>query len=277
MEISTVTKLGALGVDRLTAIESSQEDTENKEDLTQVVFYLRTLLDQATQRKCARHVLDSLYFAELHDRKFSMNDAHVMTYDWIFGSCQVCTYKDVKYIDWLTRGSDTYWISDKAGSGKSTLMKLIHSHERTKSASSVWAHGKHLVIASHFFWSGGMEIPMSLLSLLQSLLYQVRNQCRNTVAQACLSRLQSEQIHLTPWTTEELLASFERLATQDLQPLIFASSIEIAFEIFEETYCPFLMEGFKLCAHVKLWVTISSRLGHPGICAPSRRIRCLSI
>lgn len=69
-----------------------------------------------------------------------------------------------------------YWISGKAGSGKSTLMKYLRQDPRFMESLNVWAGDDGLVIADFYFWNSGAEIQKSQEGLLRSLLWQVLNQ-----------------------------------------------------------------------------------------------------
>ncbi|KAF4502970.1 small s protein [Fusarium agapanthi] len=52
---------------------------------------------------------------------------------------------------WLQSASGLYWLSGKAGSGKSTLMK----HDKTHALLETWANGSELIFARFFFYALG--------------------------------------------------------------------------------------------------------------------------
>ena len=54
-----------------------------------------------------------------------------------------------------------FWVSGKAGSGKSTLMKYLKSDPDTESNLWAWANGPKLVTASYFFWNAGTDMQKS--------------------------------------------------------------------------------------------------------------------
>src|ERR1700733_6219681 len=63
------------------------------------------------------------------------------------------------FVSWLRDHSQpVFWISGKAGSGKSTLMKYIRRDERTRRYLSDWALGANVVLASFFFFERGNEL-----------------------------------------------------------------------------------------------------------------------
>ncbi|KAF5627488.1 hypothetical protein F52700_8414 [Fusarium sp. NRRL 52700] len=74
---------------------------------------------------------------------------------------------------WLQSASGLYWLSGKAGSGKSTLMKYLHQHEKTHALLQTWANGSELIFASFFFYDLGKWEQKSQSRLLRSLLFQI--------------------------------------------------------------------------------------------------------
>jgi hypothetical protein len=85
-------------------------------------------------------------------------------------------------VDWLEHENRVYWMSGKAGSGKSTLMSYITSEPRTEKALTVWAEPSELIMASFFFWNPGTVLQKSYLGLLRSLLYQIANQRQDLIS-----------------------------------------------------------------------------------------------
>lgn len=63
--------------------------------------------------------------------------------------------------DWLLNRNGVYWVSGKAGSGKSTLTKFLCSHENTVRALRDWAGENKLVTASFLFWNAGTDMQNS--------------------------------------------------------------------------------------------------------------------
>jgi ABC-type polar amino acid transport system ATPase subunit len=73
----------------------------------------------------------------------------------------------------LETSDDVFWISGKAGSGKSTFMKFLFEHQQTQVHLERWAGGD-VIAAAFFFWrAGSSELEKSYVGLLQGLLYQV--------------------------------------------------------------------------------------------------------
>ncbi|KAI1816650.1 hypothetical protein GGS20DRAFT_537131 [Poronia punctata] len=74
---------------------------------------------------------------------------------------------------WLRDGRGVFHISGKAGSGKSTLMKHISTHARTRHHLEEWAGQRKLVYAAFYFWVAGNSEQKSLLGLYRSILHEV--------------------------------------------------------------------------------------------------------
>lgn len=96
--------------------------------------------------------LSSLKFPSIRSRQEQITEAHAKTFEWIFEDPQehtrpvresenkseflrkhqnVQAWSDFK--DWLKdEDGSVYWISGKAGSGKSTLMKYLYDNNRTR-------------------------------------------------------------------------------------------------------------------------------------------------
>jgi len=77
----------------------------------------------------ARHILRCLNYKEMLDRHDRITDRHRETFEWIFYENTPEHIADVSwdsFSQWLKNPSQLYWITGKAGAGKSTLMKFLH-------------------------------------------------------------------------------------------------------------------------------------------------------
>jgi hypothetical protein len=124
-------------------------------------------------------VLTCLYFRLLGDRYDTVQAAHGKTYAWIFNGRETSNEDypvlQMNLVEWLATGSGCYWINRKAGSGKSTLMKYILQHPKSKEALTSWASAaeRDLVVASFFLWHLGSPLQKTQEGLLRSLLYDI--------------------------------------------------------------------------------------------------------
>ncbi|KAK1635619.1 hypothetical protein BDP81DRAFT_450488 [Colletotrichum phormii] len=125
----------------LVAITSNQQSSVLRE--------LRTL-KEATLSMQSNHsdvsfqqtFLRGLYFRSMPARHHGIAEAHQKTFNWVFGRTGLQRAAAVhvsNLTDWLELGKGIYWISGKAGSGKSTLMKHLGDHSRTAELLSTWA------------------------------------------------------------------------------------------------------------------------------------------
>lgn len=87
--------------------------------------------------------------------------------------CEIRT----RFTNWLATGQDVLHVSGKAGSGKSTLMKFIAQHERTREELKAWAGTKRLIFCQFYFWAAGTESQQSMPGLYRSLLFQTLSEC----------------------------------------------------------------------------------------------------
>jgi hypothetical protein len=131
-------------------------------------------------------VLDSLHYPEMFERQQSIKPPSFGTFQWIFDSSppvqdntrwspSAQLREDTRgvFARWLGSNEPLFWISGKAGSGKSSLMSLIQSDSRTAKALAPWAGGLHVYKFSFYFWRPGTELQKSICGLLRSLLYQL--------------------------------------------------------------------------------------------------------
>ncbi|KAI0521935.1 hypothetical protein F5B22DRAFT_643516 [Xylaria bambusicola] len=124
------------------------------------------------QKLCAQQleILKSLYFPELRRRWSQIPKAELRTNEWVYEP------EKTSFLSWLESledGDGLFYITGKAGSGKSTLMKSIAEDHRTVWSLRKWAGMMALYTASYYFWNQGTETQKSGRGLFQSLLYQI--------------------------------------------------------------------------------------------------------
>ena len=160
-------------------------------------------ISQDSKVAVEKRVLRTLAFGLMSDRESRIAEAHKKTFEWAFDS------KKTHLRPWLESESigDVFWITGKPGSGKSTLMKFLCSHDRTKAALQAWAgSGNRLVIASHFFWALGSTKQRSQEGLLRSLLHDILRQCPSWIPLVCSTQIleRIDRGDLAPWSLQEL-------------------------------------------------------------------------
>ena len=190
----------------LEAMKSPESRSTYSEILKRLSMQLETLVKDGE----VKPILRSLAFDQMSTRQSRIPEAHIRTFQWIYES------PEIHFHEWLqsTSTAGIYWISGKAGSGKSTLMKFLCEEERTKDALRAWTGpNNQLVIASHFFWAAGTEKQKSQDGLLQSLLHDILRQCPSLISSVCSKKLQ-EMVDLgdpQPWSLKELREVFQNL------------------------------------------------------------------
>jgi hypothetical protein len=137
--------------------------------------------DEKIRNSIPTEILECLWFQSSRERFEAVDDSHATTFDWIFRPVQdTVQYTEGRRWDdfsaWLESGTGLYWINGKAGSGKSTLMKYIVSHDKTFSFLSRWAENLKLCTSASFFWNSGSKKQRSQAGLLRSLLYEILGQ-----------------------------------------------------------------------------------------------------
>ncbi|OAL40333.1 hypothetical protein AYO20_00069 [Fonsecaea nubica] len=125
-------------------------------------------------------ILQTLRFSAIDARYQSVSKEHPQTFLWIFEE-----NSSTKFVQWLKEEDGVYWVSGRAGSGKSTLMKFVADHEQTMRYLEAWAGDKKLVTAYFFFWSASSHHPQtSQQGLLRTILYQILRQCPELIQMA---------------------------------------------------------------------------------------------
>jgi hypothetical protein len=123
-----------------------------------------------------RDILKWLDFRQNSWRYEGVDHAYQKTYEWIFNESS----KDLEWDSFTDHlrfdVEEPYFINGKAGSGKSTLMKFIHNHTKTKQALREWAGPRKLVVLHFFFWNLGTTLQKSHVGMLRALLHAALKQ-----------------------------------------------------------------------------------------------------
>lgn len=185
---------------RITAIQ------ENVETLRQgvrigslddaVMAQLREMLEASDKHMLKRRqnvILRALRFDAINDRFAGVVEAHQKTFGWLFddddrhrpeGEEDMDTSGELRlqarenFISWLeeeykTRKAGIFHVLGKPGSGKSTLMKFLYRHDKTKEHLKRWVSEKELIFCPFFFWKPGSDIQKSQRGLVRALLFSI--------------------------------------------------------------------------------------------------------
>lgn len=130
----------------------------------------------ATSKHIVQSLMKGLSFSEILQRQESIHDTYENTFQWIYHPPRDVDRPWDSFSTWLTEGRGVYWITGKAGSGKSTLMRMLHENKRTLDLLRTWCSRTPLITASFFFWNSGSKMQMSQEGLLRSILLQTIEQ-----------------------------------------------------------------------------------------------------
>ena len=134
-------------------------------------------LESKMTANITKRIQDALHFRQISERRVAVPRAYQKTFDWIYQDSGCHNQKWNSLVDWLKCGRGCYWLSGKAGSGKSTLMKYLHENPATTRALGEWAKSSKLVIGSFYFWYAGTSLQKSQARLVRSLLLDMLSQC----------------------------------------------------------------------------------------------------
>ncbi|KAK0667169.1 hypothetical protein QBC41DRAFT_348200 [Cercophora samala] len=235
-----------------------------------------------------------LDFPRRPQRHEDIPPAHRKTFQWIFEKSDETEENSgrdqSRLYDWLKTGQGVFWVSGKAGAGKSTLMKFIADHNETRKALEVWASPRTLVLGSHYFWTAGSEMQKSQLGLFQTLLHEIFCACPELISLVCPSRWaqtadansyyekqaarhpKSNANGMTsspPWSNQELLETLQSLSQLTTMPAKFCLFIdgldefcgnhsELSHTLKKLAESP----NFKLCLSSRPWNVFEDAFGH---------------
>ncbi|KAI1089173.1 hypothetical protein F5B19DRAFT_495704 [Rostrohypoxylon terebratum] len=145
-----------------------------------------------TQDQC-NEILDALKFPSIEKREDEIEDAYANTCSWILendSNDKKTSTESCQFMSWLESDKPFFWVSGKAGCGKSTLIKYTYQNERTRISlqNSRWLGTKDLILIGHFFYDRGDDDQKSRNGMLRSILYQILR-TRHDLIRECFSGL----------------------------------------------------------------------------------------
>ncbi|KPM37873.1 hypothetical protein AK830_g8700 [Neonectria ditissima] len=269
----------ALRREILSIIEKIGEERVNWNFTEQDLYRIGNLLPELGQTlhdfDRARAIVRSLYFQQLRDRESEIPAAYEATFQWVFDRDTT-----VNLADWLRGEPGVYWITGKAGSGKSTMMKFLTQHPRTRSLLRNWG-GDDVIIAKHFFWGAGTSLQMSQEGLLRTLLFEILVNLPDICALVCPRRWADDSFHdLDSWTLEELaecLSNLRALRTRTSTEIAARANRSVSVCLFVDGFDEFSGDhdylakfvqdlgeshNIKICASSRPWLDFLDAFGH---------------
>ncbi|KAI1740083.1 prion-inhibition and propagation-domain-containing protein [Xylaria scruposa] len=175
-------------LNELTPTTASDPSTAIKKDLDRVssLRELKLLLEaskdlepelaiaaeNAIEEQCRTKIVNQLWFRKMAERKDMIDKPSSRSLHWSLEPPS----KEVEWDDlsaWLESGSDVYWISGKAGSGKSTLMKYLLENQKTTELLKSWGDTRTVAIAAFFLYELGTVEQKSPEGLYRAFLYYI--------------------------------------------------------------------------------------------------------
>ncbi|KAF2017574.1 hypothetical protein BU24DRAFT_317882, partial [Aaosphaeria arxii CBS 175.79] len=231
------------------------------------LIHMQGVLRQDEATSINKRLIHSLSFREVKHRYEQIPLAYQETFEWIFKT-PTEQVRWANFPEWIESNDPLYWITGKAGAGKSTLMKFIYDHQKTKSALEDWAKDDKLLKASFFFWNSDANIQMSLEGLVKTILAQVLEQMPELIPAVFPHRVEASIMfghhiwNLEPWTWEELLRGFETMvkrATERAKLAVFIDGMD-----------EFNGQPADLVEFINKMVSSDSNTSRIKVCAASR-------
>ena len=208
-------------LEALKPMARNAHDAFSVQELPRVRVQLLAAANTALDISREQVVLNSLHFQSINVRQENVAQAHTNTFEWVFESSDSESPQSrlgLRFIQWLQQSqtsNGTFWVAGKAGSGKSTFMKFIYHHPKTRRALEQWSDGSRIIIGNFFFWHAGTALQKSQEGLMQSLLYEVFRQCPELIQEICprrwnLALVADQEI----WSRTELFETLHKLSSQ---------------------------------------------------------------
>jgi energy-coupling factor transporter ATP-binding protein EcfA2 len=243
-------------------------------------------ISQSREKRLRTQFLAKLRYSHMEDREDRITEAHAATFKWIFAdkvnfSANWCNFKA-----WLTSEKQLYWITGKAGSGKSTLMKYIckpdqtsesglqipNSHSRCEEYLKAWAGDCLLVTATFYFWNSGVQLQMTQAGLFRSLLAQILGQIPHLVPLVAPKRwealclFEDDSVDFTEPELQTMLRSVVHHFPEDTKLCLFIDGLD-EFSGDPTTLLGILKEiltnaRVKLCVASRPWVVFQDAFEH---------------
>lgn len=206
----------------------------------------------------------------MYSRQESLKTPQGETYEWIFEKAEQPSWRDSEsdrckesqdhkgkdFRGWLESDSGLYWISGKAGSGKSTLMGHITGDRRLRKHLQVWAGNKPLRVLTFFFWRASRNtMQQSVQGLLRTLLHQLLSDAEDIAVTVYDTFTRGQNL---AWTKKTLLDTLE-LVLQETTPLCNLAVFMDGLDEYEGSPSDVLNMVHQLISWPSIKACVSSR------------------
>ncbi len=190
---------GETALTRLVAQQAAETRAFVNAESHQIRQQLQGWRDEEADHAACERLLETLKCENMNLRLNEIQERHNETFEWIFSEDPEAPYTSLPH--WLEADQGIYWISGKAGSGKSTFMKFLCEDSRTHMSLRDWHEGT--MILSFFF----LEIWVRRTKKLQRSAYLI---ALSAFAAGCANRPSSSY----PQSTSEAKAYKRGLVSQ---------------------------------------------------------------
>lgn len=171
-------------------------EKNRQQDHSAIIDKLREFQSEVSQEQVQNRILQTLRFDGMYSREDNTSEASEGTFRWLLikdESFEERYVRDNRVIDkmqatreaflaWLESGGGVFHVCGKAGSGKSTLMKLICTDSKTRDGLKAWAGDETLLHASFFFFAPSEKEAKSLTGLYRCVLFTILNEHRDLMS-----------------------------------------------------------------------------------------------
>jgi hypothetical protein len=176
-----------------------------------------------TYEEQAARIKETIWFSAIKRRHGAIQVAHHSTFEWIFEGQQITPQSNTTLVEWMAAPRGLYWVSGRAGTGKSSLMRFLDDDPRTRPLFQEWAGTRPLRLASFYFWNSeaaGDDRLKSLPGLYRAIIFSLIDQDES------LAQIMSPG-HMgkgKKWddnfpTLTDMTFAFDRLATTEDMPV----------------------------------------------------------
>jgi hypothetical protein len=213
----------------------SRDTFSSSNDVVEITAAIEMLdISNPEERKLresvTKSIIQSLSYTAMTNRYEDVVEAHPQTFEWAFHDPTKDQLPWSNFSAWLKTGRGVYWVSGKAGSGKSTFMKHIFDSERTRKYLESWAGDTPLCLATFFFWNSGLNEQKSQAGCLRALLFQNFSKYPDLiplVLPELWTSLYSESVRQgrindnpsQAWTLKQLMGTFKVIVRQKSIPI----------------------------------------------------------
>ena len=216
-------------------------------------------LAEASRNQKTLCILNSLDFETRQSRQSDITDTENRTFESIFYDHHGPLNRHIGFRKWLQFGNEIYWISGKAGSGKSVLMNYVANEKCTQEMLQSWAGDTKMIIAKYFFWNAGAPMQKSQQGLQQSLLREIFGQCPELVAVVCPPRWNRYHDIGATWSRRELSEAFRKLGQEQSLNFKFCFFVDGVDEYDGEDYTHVIDVLVNLNPSASIKICLSSR------------------